>query len=76
MELRRNLQKNKQNNRLIILGIPLIILLTVIGLNFQKIQDQWNWLTMKQEQKLDVPEIKQLPDLPNGCEVTSLAIFA
>lgn len=75
MESRKELHKNKQNNRLVILGIPLIILLTVIGLNFQKIQDQWNWLTMKQEQKLNVPEIKQLPDLPNGCEVTSLAML-
>ena len=32
-------------------------------------------MTMKQEQKLNVPLENQMPDLPNGCEVTSLSML-
>lgn len=34
-----------------------------------------NKITLKDEVILDVPRIKQLPELPRGCEVTSLAML-
>ncbi|WP_372583921.1 C39 family peptidase, partial [Lactobacillus helveticus] len=43
--------------------------------NKNQIDDELNWMTMKEKQKLNVPLDNQLPDLPNGCEVTSLAML-
>lgn len=75
MESRKNLRKQKKNKIFIVLLAIIAILLAVIGFNFSKIQTNWDWMTMKEEQKLNVPEINQMPDLPNGCEVTSLAML-
>ncbi|MDA6089301.1 C39 family peptidase [Lactobacillus amylovorus] len=53
-----------------------IILIGAIYLfNKNKINDEIDWMTMKQEQKLNVPLENQMPDLPNGCEVTSLSML-
>lgn len=58
--------------------IPLAIVF-IIGsiylLNKNEIDEQIDWMTMKDEQKLNVPLENQLPDLPNGCEVTSLSML-
>lgn len=59
-------------NSLIII-VLLISLIAVI--NHKKIAENWDWMTLKSEQKLDVPLENQLPDLPNGCEVTSLSML-
>lgn len=75
MESRKNLRKqNKKPIFAVILAI-IAIIIAVVAFNFSKIQSNWDWMTMKQEQKLNVPEINQMPDLPNGCEVTSLAML-
>lgn len=69
--------KKYKRRRRILYGFLILITVGVIGiaLNFEKIQDEYNWLTLKPEQKLNVPLEKQLPDLPNGCEVTSLSML-
>lgn len=56
---------------LLLIGVGIVALV----LNLGKIQDEYDWITLKSEQKLNVPLEKQLPDLPNGCEVTSLAML-
>lgn len=56
---------------LLLIGVGIVALV----LNLGKIQDEYDWVTLKSEQKLNVPLEKQLPDLPNGCEVTSLAML-
>ena len=71
--------KNKKINlKYLYLSIPLAIIL-IIGVlylaNKNQIDDEVDWATMKEEQKLNVPLRNQLPDLPNGCEVTSLAML-
>lgn len=71
--------KNKKINlKYLYLSIPLAIIL-IIGVlylaNKNRIDDEVDWATMKEEQKLNVPLRNQLPDLPNGCEVTSLAML-
>ncbi|QDD71042.1 hypothetical protein DM298_09410 [Lactobacillus amylovorus] len=58
--------------------IPAAIILIIGAIylfNKNKINDEINWMTMKQEQKLNVPLENQMPDLPNGCEVTSLSML-
>ena len=68
----------KFNLKYLFLIIPAVIIL-IIGsiyfLNKNKIDDEIDWMTMKEEQKLDVPIENQMPDLPNGCEVTSLSML-
>ena len=58
----------------------LILLLVIFSLglvytifNSTGVKDRYDWLTLKSSQKLDVPLENQYPDLPNGCEVTSLS---
>lgn len=75
MESRRNLRKQKQKPILAIILAVAIVVIATVAFNFSNIKSSWDWMTMKQEQKLNVPEINQLPDLPNGCEVTSLAML-
>lgn len=58
----------------IILGL-VIIGLALVFFNANKIKDQYDWVTLKSAQKLDVPLENQYPDLPNGCEVTSLSML-
>ena len=68
--------KKQLTKYLTYLAISLIILgLVFIGHNFNQIKDKYDWLTIKSEQKLMVPLENQYPDLPNGCEVTSLAML-
>lgn len=59
-----------------IISATIILIIGAIYLfNKNKINDEINWMTMKQEQKLNVPLENQMPDLPNGCEVTSLSML-
>lgn len=66
-----------RRRRRILYTFLLLITAGVVALvlNFDKIQDEYDWLTLKPEQKLNVPLENQLPDLPNGCEVTSLSML-
>ena len=59
-----------------IISAAIILIIGAIYLfNKNKINDEIDWMTMKQEQKLNVPLENQMPDLPNGCEVTSLSML-
>lgn len=60
----------------LLISITLILIIGLIYLfNKNKIDNEINWMTMKEEQRLNVPLENQLPDLPNGCEVTSLSML-
>ena len=72
------MHKKKFNLKNLIWIIPAAIILIIGAIylfNKNKINDEINWMTMKQEQKLNVPLENQMPDLPNGCEVTSLSML-
>lgn len=69
------MRKSRNKNWINILCIILAIGFLGIFLNFNKIKKNWGWITMKPRQELNVPLEKQLPDLPNGCEVTSLSML-
>ncbi|CDA26298.1 putative uncharacterized protein [Lactobacillus amylovorus CAG:719] len=72
------MHKKKFNLKNLFLIIPAAIILIIGAIylfNKNKINDEINWMTMKQEQKLNVPLENQMPDLPNGCEVTSLSML-
>lgn len=58
----------------LILGV-LILGLGLAVINSNSFQDKYDWLTLKSSQKLTVPLEKQYPELPNGCEVTSLSML-
>ncbi len=58
----------------LLLGVIFLGLVFAV-LNSRTFQDRYDWLTLKSEQKLDVPLENQYPDLPNGCEVTSLSML-
>ncbi|OUQ76499.1 C39 family peptidase [Lactobacillus gallinarum] len=71
--------KNKKINLkylflIIPIGLILVLSLTYLA-NKNQIDDEINWMMMKEKQKLNVPLENQLPDLPNGCEVTSLSML-
>lgn len=52
----------------LLISITLILIIGLIYLfNKNKIDNEINWMTMKEEQRLNVPLENQLPDLPNGC---------
>lgn len=69
-------KKFKLKNLFWIIPAAVILIIGSIYLfNKNKIDDKVDWMTMKQEQKLDVPLENQMPDLPNGCEVTSLSML-
>lgn len=69
-------KKFKLKNLFWIIPAAVILIIGSIYLfNKNKIDDEVDWMTMKQEQKLDVPLENQMPDLPNGCEVTSLSML-
>ena len=72
------MHKKKFNLKNLFWIIPAAIILSIGAIylfNKNKINDEINWMTMKQEQKLNVPLENQMPDLPNGCEVTSLSML-
>ncbi|MDB6236263.1 C39 family peptidase [Lactobacillus amylovorus] len=72
------MHKKKINLKNLFWIIPAAIILIIGAIylfNKNKINDEINWMTMKQEQKLNVPLENQMPDLPNGCEVTSLSML-
>lgn len=72
------MHKKKFNLKNLFWIIPTAIILIIGSIylfNKNKIDDEVDWMTMKQEQKLDVPLENQMPDLPNGCEVTSLSML-
>ena len=71
------MHKKKFNLKNLFWIIPAAIILIIGAIylfNKNKINDEIDWMTMKQEQKLNVPLENQMPDLPNGCEVTSLSM--
>ena len=65
---RLNRARKYRRRRRILYTFLLLITVGVVALvlNFDKIQDEYDWLTLKPEQKLNVPLENQLPDLPNG----------
>ena len=72
------MHKKKFNLKNLFWIIPVAIILIIGAIylfNKNKINDEIDWMTMKQEQKLNVPLENQMPDLPNGCEVTSLSML-
>lgn len=73
------MRKKKNTHRGIWITAIILLLLTAggifIGLNHEKVIDEWDWLTMKPEQQLDVPIENQFPEYPNGCEVTALSML-
>ena len=72
------MHKKKFNLKNLFWIIPAAIILIIGAIylfNKNKINDEINWMTMKQEQKLNVQLENQMPDLPNGCEVTSLSML-
>lgn len=72
------MHKKKFNLKNLFWIIPAAVILIIGSIylfNKNKIDDKVDWMTMKQEQKLDVPLENQMPDLPNGCEVTSLSML-
>ena len=72
------MHKKKFNLKNLFWIIPAAVILIIGSIylfNKNKIDDEVVWMTMKQEQKLDVPLENQMPDLPNGCEVTSLSML-
>lgn len=66
---------NLKNLFWIISAAMILIIGAIYLFNKNKINDEIDWMTMKQEQKLNVPLENQMPDLPNGCEVTSLSML-
>ncbi|MCH4139664.1 MAG: C39 family peptidase [Lactobacillus amylovorus] len=70
-----NKKFNLKNLFWIIPAAIILIIGAIYLFNKNKINDEINWMTMKQEQKLNVPLENQMPDLPNGCEVTSLSML-
>lgn len=72
------MHKKKFNLKNLFWIIPAAVILIIGSIylfNKNQIDDEVDWMTMKQEQKLDVPLENQMPDLPNGCEVTSLSML-
>lgn len=73
-----SMKQKKFDYKYLYLIIPAILIL-IIGfiyvLNKNKIDNEVDWMSLKEEQKLNVPLENQLPDLPNGCEVTSLSMM-
>lgn len=72
------MHKKKFNLKNLFWIIPAAVILIIGSIylfNKNKIDDKVDWMIMKQEQKLDVPLENQMPDLPNGCEVTSLSML-
>ncbi len=72
------MHKKKFNLKNLFWIIPAAIILIIGAIylfNKNKINDEIDWMTMKQEQKLNVLLENQMPDLPNGCEVTSLSML-
>lgn len=72
------MHKKKFNLKNLFWIIPAAVILIIGSIYLftkNKIDDKVDWMTMKQEQKLDVPLENQMPDLPNGCEVTSLSML-
>lgn len=74
----KHAKPTKFNYKYLYLIIPAILILIIgfiYAFNKKKINDEVDWMTMKEEQKLNVPIENQMPDLPNGCEVTSLSMM-
>lgn len=68
---------SKRKKRLISVTILIMIIIGgIIGFeNKTTIIDEYDWLTLKSETKLNVPIESQFPEYPNGCEVTSLSML-
>lgn len=71
------MKKNRSFSKKIaflLLGVFLIGLALAV-FNSNDVKDKYDWVTLKSTQKLDVPLENQYPELPNGCEVTSLSML-
>ena len=52
----------------LVISITLVVIVGLIYLfNKNRIDNEINCMTMKEDQRLNVPLENQLPDLPNGC---------
>lgn len=76
MNTRTKLQKKRRRNTRLkgssAIGFIFLLIAVLVGLIYFKTHST---LFIKPEQKLNVPIENQLPNLPNGCEVTSLSML-
>ncbi len=77
MKTRTQLNKRNKTKHFILFGVLVVI---ILGLIFYKktntfFDDEVLYNFIPNEKIISAPEIEQNPDLPNGCEVTSLAML-
>lgn len=68
-------KKSFSKNLVFLLFGLFILVFSLTVFNSNKFKDKYDWLTLKSTQKMNVPIENQYPELPNGCEVTSLSML-
>lgn len=68
-------KKSFRKSKMWLILILLFLALVFIVVNHNELEDRYDWLTLKESQRLNVPLETQYPELPNGCEVTSLSML-